>query len=421
MNIPEIDNIVKGIVNSIYPQNILQSTEDITLLDNVLDYEYDGKTHFLDYINKSNDVYSEENLRSLFDNFKVIKTVGDGTCFIHSFLTCTSETYRKIPYDNRDPVGQKFRKEIFHDMVKTIKVDKRDTKNLSFPNQQTKEETLAFIKSDRFLEDRHINIFLEIFNVVNVMFFVHILPSYRGTNNPSNEIQFTTINKNLPTIIVYNAYPIHYMAVLVNDKFILEPSEVGTYTDLFGTTNATTQCPYNIGEEVFYNNKKYIVDERVFDKNQNCIALNLKEIGSNTIIKNVNISDVCTENPNSPNTQQSPIVPQSTQQSIQLPIIIPESTPQSTPKCKHKDNDEVIYNNRKYIVVDRILDKNQTCIQLKLKDASQNINNCKKETITVNISQLGGKRNSKRITTRIIRRGRRYKNKSRKLKKRNAK
>lgn len=327
MNISEIDNKVKEIVNSIYTQNILQSTEDIQPIGNVL-------TKFLDNVPENDYKYYGPSLKSLFDNFQIIRTVGDGSCFIHSFLTCTSETYRKIPLDNRglrDPVGQKFRKETFYNMVNMMVVDQNSTSYLTFSNQNLKDETLEFIKGDGFLRDEHINIFLALFNVVNIMFFVEILPSYRASIvGGKNKILFTEINNTLPTIIIYNEYPMHYMAILVNNKFILEPSEVKTYNDKFGLKNATTKCQYKENDEVIYNNKKYSVVERRFDDNQNCTQLKLKEVGSNT-------------------------------------------------------------------------------------------NNCKKETITVDISQIGGKRNSKRRMTRIIRRTRRYKNKSRKLKKRNAK
>ena len=109
MNVKDINKIIK----EIYKKPLLKDS-DIDKEGTIL-----KTTDFLKNLPKT-EIYSKENLTNLFYNFYKIRTVGDGTCFVHSFLTSVSETYRKIPYADRSDVGKKFRQEYYYDLVNSI-------------------------------------------------------------------------------------------------------------------------------------------------------------------------------------------------------------------------------------------------------------------------------------------------------------
>ena len=118
-------------------------------------------------------------------------------------------------------------------------------------------------------------------NVVNLMAFV----LFKDKNN--NFIEFTIINPTLPYIVTYNTQFMrvssHFSAILIKygteNRWFLSNEQSIRFIDMYSLKEIASKlkCPYDLNEEVFYNNKKYFVDERVFDKNQNCIALNLKD------------------------------------------------------------------------------------------------------------------------------------------------
>jgi len=135
------------------------------------------------------------------------KTVGDGTCLLHSFLQCVSPVYRTLPQESRSLVGQWFRRAVIAPLYKPESLSENDKKNkykvedykISLQKYQQIKRTGAWLEQD----DLQKLIDLYKVNVVIINTSSHDLVIYKPESgfkeNPyicilcSNEIHFSSI------------------------------------------------------------------------------------------------------------------------------------------------------------------------------------------------------------------------------------
>lgn len=203
--------------------------EEIDDIGNVL-----GKTRYGEFLDNLPEIKSNSNnyiknysittLRKYFNDYKVVYTVGDGTCFVHSFLTSVSSNYRKLSRDEKESIGQKFRKVYYYNIIQNIDANDKNY----FPNKN-KTSLLGRIENTNvWFESHDIELFLKIFKF-NLLAFKMVnkpAPKYfKGKlmeNLLINSIDCTFIDDNYDSIITYNNNQSHYSSVYFDkNKYIL--------------------------------------------------------------------------------------------------------------------------------------------------------------------------------------------------------
>ena len=176
------DWICKNFKNKLTNEEIL---ENYSYADPILDFK--------DYFS------GNENIQNNLKNFRTIYTIGDGTCLIHSFLTSTSPDYRRLDYDDKGTAGIEFR---------------------TYLSRIIEDNDLG-TNHKIYIDDNDIQL-ISNFYKINFLFFWHggnirdIRPIYVNNDN-DNQYNW---------IISYNTENNHFSSVSLNNKFILDKSEV---------------------------------------------------------------------------------------------------------------------------------------------------------------------------------------------------
>ena len=150
----------------------------------------------------------------LENKWTVAKTVGDGTCLVHSILQSTSEAYRSIPHNERALVGQWYRYSVlprFYDET-----------------SEFEEPLLERLKdSTEFLEDIDLSKIvngLDI-NVVVVNTLQRIIKIVTPVTTDAESIE---IFKGKPYIFLLNSGALHFSSIYLGaqQKFLLTEAEM---------------------------------------------------------------------------------------------------------------------------------------------------------------------------------------------------
>jgi len=196
-----------------------------TRYGNFLDNLPDIKSSSNDYIKN----YSINLLRQNFNDYAVVYTKADGTCFVHSFLTSVSGNYRKLSLDKKESIGQKFRTEYYYNIIENI-----DANDKTYFPANNKTTLLGRIKNkDVWFENHDNELFLKIFKFNLVAFKVvkKPEPKYNSKrrlmeNLHINAIDFTNIDDKYDSIITYNSLESHYSAVYFDNKKFILPNKI---------------------------------------------------------------------------------------------------------------------------------------------------------------------------------------------------
>ena len=135
------------------------------------------------------------------------KTVGDGTCMLHAFLQSVSETYRRIPHDERDLVGQWFRKAVLLPQYPT------DDEDFAVAIARVSDMT-EFLEQDdlqRLVDTFQINIIV-LTTTGNLLLILKPMDGFQGK----------------PYIFMVNNSEIHYSSIYLGkqEKFMLSEEEM---------------------------------------------------------------------------------------------------------------------------------------------------------------------------------------------------
>lgn len=141
------------------------------------------------------------------ETFTIIDTIDDGNCLIDALLLSTSVYYRSLKRRDRQPKCLKFRNEKFIKLVPRPILSPATF--AEYPKAKLKyDATIALIRSDAFLDDTHLQLFVNfykinviIFNDIQIIFNFHEIgkiPGMSVTYADSNE------NNGHPFIFLYN-------------------------------------------------------------------------------------------------------------------------------------------------------------------------------------------------------------------------
>ena len=217
--------------------------------------------------------------------YKIVKTVGDGDCLIHAFLTSVSPSYRRIPMEDRTDVGGAIRRDFLA------------------PRITDDTETREFFEGDEYLEDQHILTLGTLFHI-NFIVFQEVPKRHKRLNLPANavnNINYLEIGTGWPWVMVHNKLGTtqgadHYSAIRdPAHRFVLEAYEEGLAVakQLAGQEDVARQCPFATGDTVVYNGDAYTVEERRFDGDPpQCVAITLKDMTSGVLRKDIPVGDI---------------------------------------------------------------------------------------------------------------------------------
>ena len=194
--------------------------DKIEELDNWVLGNYDdkiGEKETFTYYGKKDSSYikpltgGQDKYNPLIKNWKTVVTVGDGHCLIHALFTSLLPSYRKIKYDDRQTVGETFRKTVFADLFEGA--DKK------------------FVQGNKFLEEKHLDIFVNTYKI-NVFVLRNVRNGKSVTfelhtvdNQMMNEFDWIAINDTLDG---------HFSSILMGDNFRLTNEEfIDKYSDFF--------------------------------------------------------------------------------------------------------------------------------------------------------------------------------------------
>lgn len=270
----------------------------------VLEQTYIGSRKYHNFSKSLNGLYKMEDLKKDFNNYNVYHTVGDGTCFIHSFLFSISNLYRDYLTDKeKSEVGQQFRKEYYYGLVNRLDTNAKYHDGSLYFQNTTKKIALEFIESDRWFEDSHILLFLRVMDFVNIISF-SIGQITIPKRMDSSTIGFIECNEDYPAIVHYNTSKTHYSVVSIDDgiNYILHNNEYTILKKKYVSETSTVNCQYNDGDIIVYHGKKYKVVDRHFDDNLVCDYYNVKEcnksgnIQSGAKVIRINVADLTNTN-----------------------------------------------------------------------------------------------------------------------------
>lgn len=132
------------------------------------------------------------------------KTVGDGTCLLHSFLQSTSPLYRSIPNDERALVGQWFRRAVL------------------LPNYEEEDDAdkARVMETQAWLEHFDVQKLTDIFQL-NILII-------STTNNLLNIFKPMSGFRGKPYIFILNSSEVHYSSIYLDaqKKFMLTEDEM---------------------------------------------------------------------------------------------------------------------------------------------------------------------------------------------------
>lgn len=255
-----------------------------TLEEAVINY-YDGKLLDKPQITAVKHTLFETLFQTPFaSDYNVIKTIGDGDCLIHAFLTAISPSYRRIPFQQRSKVGGAVRRDFIAPLI-------------------TDPEDRAFFESNKYLEDKHIQLLGEIFHY-NFIIFQEVPKKHRRADlppNAMNNINFIDVKTGDPWVLLHNKLGIssggdHYSAVQgPTENFIIADYNEGLATakQLSGQEEAKTTCDFENDEIVVYKNQGYIIKYRQFEGDPpQCVSFTLINMDTGNVLNNIPIREI---------------------------------------------------------------------------------------------------------------------------------
>jgi hypothetical protein len=141
------------------------------------------------------------------ETFTIIDTIDDGNCLIDALLLSTSVYYRSLKRRDRQPKCLKFRNEEFIKLVPRPVLSPATF--AQYPEAKKEyDATIALIKSSEFLEDTHIQLFLNFYKI-NVIIFndIQITFNFREIGKiPRMSVIYADSNENngYSFIFLYN-------------------------------------------------------------------------------------------------------------------------------------------------------------------------------------------------------------------------
>lgn len=249
------------------------------------DYEFDDpksidfwiETAYSDDIGEDEIIRPKENLNAKlfgdsFSEYKTVHTIGDGSCLLHSILTCVSEAYRKVTTDKkRREIVTVFRTQVLPFLMIDNPVNEESSKIPLFSEEDKKQSWYEDIltreistKGYNYLDDTvgyklatFLNVNLVFFNAVNAQVGIIIAPE--------------PIQEYSRFIFVYNYTEAHYEAIqLPDDSFTLDFEDGTTLMNDYAGTDkafaraglsesAELECKYKKGDQVEYNSSIYTI------------------------------------------------------------------------------------------------------------------------------------------------------------------
>jgi len=184
------------------------------------------------------------------DNSRLIQMGSSGNkndCLIHSFLTSTSGTFRKLRKQDKDVIANYFRRiictQIMDDMI--INKDK-------LFDEPILHRIKKLFKSNSPLEDHHISVLAHRFAIG---FFLY-------KNENEQDFIPRRINEQVPFpalyIMIYNPSNIHFDSLQKGGRYTFETKDLDTeYTLYHGDVNV--DCPFNFGNIIYDIKHKRII------------------------------------------------------------------------------------------------------------------------------------------------------------------
>jgi hypothetical protein len=249
----EINNIIDEVINDLQVQPGLNNKETIQTCPNETSQEVLQQQPFL-----------SSNLPEQLNGFSVVKTVGDGTCALHSILLMISQNYRKLDFKGRDDgscyddsqirseVGKRYRVFLKANMRQLF--EEEDTEGFLFenisPQDNTPEKTQEILLNEFSESNGYINV--NIFQYFANYFDINILV-YDSVQRRFIPFYINNIKNNKRWGIVYQTRN-HFSAVC-------KKSKNGTNKFLFEEDTLD-----EILDSIQYNDKPGVIDLEKLEK-----------------------------------------------------------------------------------------------------------------------------------------------------------
>ena len=141
------------------------------------------------------------------ETFTIIDTIDDGNCLIDALLLSTSVYYRSLKRRDRQPKCLKFRNEEFIKLVPRPILSPATFAGYHVAKEEY-DATIALIQSSKFLEDTHLQLFVNFYKI-NVIIFndIQIIFNFREIGKiPRMSVIYADSNENNghPFIFLYN-------------------------------------------------------------------------------------------------------------------------------------------------------------------------------------------------------------------------
>lgn len=223
-------------------------------------------------------------------NWETMESSGAGSdCLIHTFLTATCGSFRRLTKPFKDAVARSFRHHIYGASEQVQAILRPPTPRLTIERNRTR------IFRGEFLDDSDLGRLTDMYKIPCLVFESGKSAEVTQYDNPSKKSDATLVQKRMympsiaqlvgpenpdPVYLLSNRGNMHYESVRTNTgSYTISREDANAILQRLGLgLTVTRECAYEVGDDVLFNGEMYIVLEvRYNDDAQKCNELRLTD------------------------------------------------------------------------------------------------------------------------------------------------